>query len=590
MPSDIDLSKVQWDETPQIDTSQVEWDQSGEEPVAADQAEKHPGVAGTVAAGLRGMREYLPFARDIGAGAEALRKGVSFEEEKRRQEAMDAALAAEHPYAYGAGEVAGGIGSMLAPEAAGLGLAGKGAKAEEAAAKFIAEKAPYLASETEAKMLTGLGSGAISGAAQEAVHGLGTGVGEERLEHAAEEAPMGLLGGAAGSVLGHGAARLGRKAGELTGLVEPLAKAPTREELKDIAKTGYKAVKDEYVTFKTKPLQDLYKRTYAALDKAGFDEEAHKRVMPALNRLKDAKKPMTLDQLDRINRMLNPISANYQEPENRMMAGIIKQNLGDFLDNVKDTDLISKSGAGQKGIEGLKTGRQYWKQQKKLESLEEAKKTAELRAASTGSGGNFNNAYRQEIRKIYDKNKRGKLYTPDELQAMREFVMGGSARNLLRMAEVLSPVHHRTMGALELLHGFSNPVGTLGAAGLGYGAHYGEQYLANKAANRLEDIIARGGSKSTLPSLNPMESIAGRTAATLAVMAPYNMPNEIVSEDRGEYASGGKVGKRDYPAKRLTRMEKAVKRAQQAIALETKPLMERPDEQIAKALEIASNK
>ncbi len=584
MPNDIDLSKVQWDETPQIDTSKVQWDEPSAE---AAPAEQHPGVAGSVAAGLRGMREYLPFARDIGAGAEALRKGVSFEEEKRRQEAMDAALAAEHPYAYGAGEVAGGIGSMLAPEAAGLGLAGKGAKAEEAAAKFIAKKAPILASETEAKILTGLGSGAISGAAQEAVHGLGTGVGEERFEHAAEEAPLGLLGGAAGSVLGHGAARLGRKAGELTGLVKPLPKAPTREELKDIAKTGYEAVKNEYVTFKPKPLQDLYKRTYAALENAGFDEEAHKRVMPALNRLKDANKPMTLEQLDRVNRMLNPISANYQDPENRMMAGIIKQNLGDFLDNVKDTDLISKSGTGKEGIEGLKAGRQYWKQQKKIESLEEAKKTAELRAASTGSGGNFNNAYRQEIRKIYDKNKRGKLYTPDELQAMREFVMGGSIRNLLRVGEMLDPFHHRTFGMAHLLY---DPAGTAMAAIPGMAAHYGEKYLANKAANRLEDIIARGGKKSALPSLNPMESIAGRTAATPTMMAPYNMPNQVVSEDRGEYASGGKVGKRDYPAKRLSRMEKAVKRAQEAIALETKPLMDRPDEQIARALEIAKDK
>jgi hypothetical protein len=87
-----------------------------------------------------------------------------------------------------------------------------------------------------------------------------------------------------------------------------------------------------------------------------------------------------------------------------------------------------------------------------------------------------------------------------------------------------------------------------------------------------------------------MESIAGRTAATPTMMAPYNMPNQVVSEDRGEYASGGKVGKRDYPAKRLSRMEKAVKRAQDAIALETKPLMDKPDEQIAQALEIAKEK
>jgi hypothetical protein len=59
---------------------------------------------------------------------------------------------------------------------------------------------------------------------------------------------------------------------------------------------------------------------------------------------------------------------------------------------------------------------------------------------------------------------------------------------------------------------------------------------------------------------------------------------------REERASGGKVGKRDYPARKLTRMEKSLKRAQDAIAMETKPLMKIEDSVIASALELASKK
>jgi hypothetical protein len=61
-------------------------------------------------------------------------------------------------------------------------------------------------------------------------------------------------------------------------------------------------------------------------------------------------------------------------------------------------------------------------------------------------------------------------------------------------------------------------------------------------------------------------------------------------DDRKHRASGGKVGKRDYPAKPLSRMEKALSRAQNALAEETKPLMQMPDAQIAHALEIAKDK
>ena len=49
-------------------------------------------------------------------------------------------------------------------------------------------------------------------------------------------------------------------------------------------------------------------------------------------------------------------------------------------------------------------------------------------------------------------------------------------------------------------------------------------------------------------------------------------------------------GKVSYPAKRLSRMEKSVARAQKTLAHETKPLMSLPDDVVAKALEIASHK
>ena len=60
---------------------------------------------------------------------------------------------------------------------------------------------------------------------------------------------------------------------------------------------------------------------------------------------------------------------------------------------------------------------------------------------------------------------------------------------------------------------------------------------------------------------------------------------EKPTEQREERASGGKVNKRDYPAKRLTRLERAARKAFNEISQETKPLMEMPDEHIVHALD-----
>ena len=84
---------------------------------------------------------------------------------------------------------------------------------------------------------------------------------------------------------------------------------------------------------------------------------------------------------------------------------------------------------------------------------------------------------------------------------------------------------------------------------------------------------------------------AAATELRRAVTPRYSVNYAPVSmQDREQHASGGKVGTRDYPAKKLSRMEKAVARAQKAIAEETKPLMEMPDAHIARALEIAKDK
>jgi len=550
-------------------------------------ASQHPGMAGTVAAGLRGAREYIPFARDIGAAATAPFRGVSFEEEKKRQEAMDAALAKEHPYAYTAGEIAGGVGSVLAPELAGLGLAGKASALEQAAASKIA---PVLGSAAEAKLLTGLGSGAISGAAQEAIHGLGTGVGEERLEHAIEEAPLGLVGGAAGAGLGHLAARGARKVGELAGKVEKIAEPPSAAAIKKQSQEAYKRAADEGLVVGITPINRFYKNVISELEDAGYHKKLHKSMKPALDELKNASRPMTLENLEQVRRLTNSAAKNWNDPDSQRIAGIFRDKLDDFIEglDVTKNEMWSKSGSPEKAESALKEARNLWKIKNKSDAIENMFHVAQGRADVSGIGGNYNNTLRQEARKLYEKaRKQKRLWSADELQALKELYRGGLTQNLARQLGRFSPFHHTLAkyGLLGIGAGLGHGVG-LGTAALGVGSHYLEDYLTKQAAQRAQRVVAGGGSRAAADVVNPMESAMARYYAAPAAAAP----TEMLEEDRMERASGGKIEKRDYPAKRLTRMERAVKRAQEAIALETKPLMQKPDEQIAQALEIAKGR
>lgn len=143
----------------------------------AGQKPQNGGIGESVAAGLRGAREAIPFGRDIGAAATSYlgnpltgqAPSGEFEEEKRRQQRQDVRLAEEHPLAYGAGTAAGVGAQLLAPE---IGLVKSGMS-------------------LPAKMLAGSTEGAI--------YGLGEGVTpEERLSSAVKGAGFGA--GATGAL------------------------------------------------------------------------------------------------------------------------------------------------------------------------------------------------------------------------------------------------------------------------------------------------------------------------------------------------------------------------------------------------------
>jgi hypothetical protein len=91
-------------------------------------------------------------------------------------------------------------------------------------------------------------------------------------------------------------------------------------------------------------------------------------------------------------------------------------------------------------------------------------------------------------------------------------------------------------------------------------------------------------------AVDPQQAGSATQIAMRDFMGHFNQGQKMVAQDENERqgrASGGKVDKREYPAKRLSRIERELKRAQDALALETEPLMHRPDEQIADALRIA---
>lgn len=572
-----------------------------------EQPKTEQGLRGDTAAFLRGVSEQIPFARDIGAAAKAYvgnpltgeRPTGDFAKSKRALETRNAQLAAEHPWSYGAGEVAGGVGSLAVPEAMGANLIGRGAQAEAAVANKLA---PILRSPAEAKLLAGAGTGAVAGAAQGAIHGLGTGTSaEDRLSNATGEALVGAPLGAAGSAVGHLGARAVRKAGELAGVATPKAKLPTSQDILSQASREYDYAKSFGTKVKSSAVNDLYKKIMSDFRKEAYNPgyNEHAVMNTPLRELSSVSQPLTLDDLDILHRMSNAAAKDWTNPTGQNLARIYRKNFREFMDNLTPNELITPPKQASQAVNAWNNARNLWKKGKKIRELQMAESIAANRAAKSGVGGNFNNLYRSEVEKILAQaNKAGgsSPWTIDERRAMEDFVKGGVTQNLARNVGRLSPAHHGMMATAELIAAMSHPGAAAATAAAGLTGRKLEDYLTKAAGEELKSLVAVGGKRANIPKYNPLESVRGRAVGIPSTTSPVFTPALEAPvfaedyEDREERASGGRLSKRDYPAKRLTRVEKALKRAQQSIALETKPLLDHPDEHIAQALDIAMNK
>jgi hypothetical protein len=697
MPTEIDESLVQWDETPQIDESQVTWEETPSKTWGETARQK-------VAAGLIGARETLPFAKDIAAEAKALASGESFAESKEGVERQQKAAREESPLAYGAGEIGAFFTPVGALAEAGTALkAGRGlAGAAEAAMaspslaslstgveKYLSGKLAPKVGETAAKIAGAAGAGAGLGAIQGAGEGEGLG---ERLTSAGTS---GLIGGALGAALpGAGAlvrrtpaeeaaARIGKSipasvaspnvitryasdalsslpvtkgimasgvAKGLAGLEEAAEKLPgiarpglTAEEAgasarkalidwADVDSRGnvnklYNKVESLIDPSVTTPMSN----TYDAVKRIGQERLAAKlgdsaAVKLVLDAATDPK-GLTYAGAQRLKREIGSKLKGIMT-ESSLSEEELKQLYGGLREDVREA---AKNAGGAKGLAAFERANNY--AQKVIERRKQIGKIIGVKGdvndekvfskiASLAGEKSANAQLLKTARKAMDPEswndvtagvitKLGRTpegFSPDkyitayaELTPVGKDALFGPAGNPLRNSlEDIYTVAQRYKEVGKNRNFSNTAYGILAAVGLGdialEGVGEGVKHEAEigAASIPLAMLLSRPRAAqaiaAALKNKTPATLANLRNVVTMELREHLGPTPAVMSEDREERASGGKVGKRDYPAKRLTRLERAAKRAHEEIALETKPIMSQPDHLVARALEIAKDK
>lgn len=337
--------------------------------------------------------------------------------------------------------------------------------------------------------MPGLG-GVLSRAGLGAVEGAGYGA----LTASGNDQDIGqgaLYGGTGGALGSLGGEVISKGISKVAGVFNKKPTIPQIDDIQSSARDAYQRAEQAGVAYTPQAVDRLRQSVVTSLTDIGYDPALQPGAAAVVNRLEGLTgQNVTLSGLDTLRKVASNGYIPGNASNNKAVTSIIEK-IDDVIGNPSSGDVLM--GNARAGSEALSEARSLWSRIAKFNRVEDAVKRADLRAASTGSGGNVDNATRQNIRRLLEK-PRG--FTPDERAALETVVRGTGGQNALRLAGKLAPT-----GVVSGVLSGGAGLGILGPAGLalplaGAGAKAAADRITQQNVKRLSDIILSGGSKS----------------------------------------------------------------------------------------------
>ncbi len=328
-------------------------------------------------------------------------------------------------------------------------------------------------------------AGALEGAAYGALSGAGEGEGLEDRSWRALKG--GAIGGGAGAALGAAGKAMAGKAAD--------AAIPDTEALKLASKNAYARSEAAGVIVKPEPMRRFASEIQTELADFGYLPKLQTKVAGVLEEIdRVASGNVTLKNIDQMRKVANTLRKD-QDASTRELGRRIVEKLDGTLDSLKLTDILT--GNKTEGVRALQEARKFNHMARKSEVIEEALEKAANNAASSGTGGNIDNAIRQQFRSILNNPKARRGFSTAELSAIRQIVRGTAPQNALRMIGKLAP-----SGGLSILLNLGAAMQSGGAtiplAAAGAGAKAIADRATPKNVEQLSRIVRSGGE---LPAL-----------------------------------------------------------------------------------------
>lgn len=290
-------------------------------------------------------------------------------------------------------------------------------------------------------------AGAAFGGLEGAVSGAGAGEGaRDRLNQAmvglSIGAPLGALTAGAGD-------NIARRFG---------AGRPEMPEISDLqaAKTAaYQRVDEMGARYSSESVDSLVDRIRQRANQMSLNSTRHPAAASMIDSLDElaSGRNMSLTELDQLRQIIRRDVANSTDRAEQEFGRMMIDEVDDFISNANASSMIA--GSADDAADAIEAARLANSRFRKAELIDEAINRAELRASTGGTGGNSENAVRQNLRRLVEPGSRyRRFFSPEEQQAILRVVEGDNIQNLLRMGANFAP----SKGGLSAMLGVGGTV------------------------------------------------------------------------------------------------------------------------------------
>jgi hypothetical protein len=214
---------------------------------------------------------------------------------------------------------------------------------------------------------------------------------------------------------------------------------PTPEAMKQAAGAAYQRSEQAGAIVAPQSLQRAAQDIFKSVDNLGYLPRSQPAVAAFLDEFgAQSQIPLTLERLERLRRVAGNVAASRDRAESKMGVAILNK-LDDFVENLKDADLVAGAGPSREvAIDALKEARGLYSRAAKGQEIETLLERAQNTASQYSQSG-MENAIRVQFRQLANNQSRLRRFTKDEQELIKGVARGGPVDNVLRYFGKLSP-------------------------------------------------------------------------------------------------------------------------------------------------------